>query len=73
MDCDSHVTLFDDEDNPVVGRPFLLTRFGKCVLPTELYTDDDVRIRCLDPMKGVFRCGDSGRYLKLRPNRLPKE
>jgi hypothetical protein len=67
MECDSDVTLFDDDDNPVVARPFLLTRFGKCVLPTELYTDDGTRIRCLDHLKRLYRCADSGRFLHERP------
>jgi hypothetical protein len=70
MKCDSHVTLFDDDDNPVVARPFLLTRFGQSVLPTELYTDDGARIRCLDHFKRLYRCDDSGRFLQERPKRL---
>jgi hypothetical protein len=63
MQPSSTMTLYDDQGNAIVARPFLLTRYGKALLATELYTAQDTRIRCLDPVKGVYRCDESGTLL----------
>ena len=39
------LVINDDQGTAIQARPFLLTRFGKALLPIELYTDQDTRIR----------------------------
>ena len=70
MQSPSEVILYDEEGHKVTARPFFLTRFGKSVLPMELYSDNGCRIRCLDHLKGLYRCGNSGRLLQKQRRKL---
>ena len=60
-----YVTLHFDDGTEVSARPFILTRTGNEAQCVDLYTDEGVRIRCIDEKLGHYVHGESGRVLTL--------
>lgn len=62
-----YVTLRFDDGTEISARPLIYRRLGREALSLDLYTDDSVRVRCVDEKLGHYLLGDTGRVLTVSP------
>jgi len=62
------VVFWADNGAEVVARPFFYTEHSGAEIRVELFTDDGMRLRCVDESNGVYSLGESGKLLYLKPS-----